>query len=404
MSNSFRARLAVAASFALLLGLIQVHAQSVPKAQPGWIADPKSGCKVWNPQPEPNESITWSGPCKDGIANGKGTLQWIEEGKPGSRYDGEMKGGKPNGHGIEVHANGNRYEGEFKDYQYNGHGIWTGAKGGRMEGQFVGGKFTGSGSITYDNGNSYQGGFKDGKRSGHGVFVIAKGGRMDGQWADDKFTGTGSIKYDNGDSYAGGFKDGKRQGHGVFTWSSNGARYEGDFMDDHLTGRGVETWPTGARYEGEFVDGLPNGIGSSQFPNGEVDNGIWANGCFSDGNRRAWIIPIGETKAGHCPSLVRWAAVAAGLWRDGNGTAHAATGFAVRSTESDANSAAVESCQNIGQNCSAIRSWSSGCGYITTGNTQGRVRWGSGATAQSAIDQCQDGGYSCKQPIGGCID
>lgn len=42
-----------------------------------WIAD-KRGCKVVNIAPQEGESITWSGECKNGIANGEGTLTWFE--------------------------------------------------------------------------------------------------------------------------------------------------------------------------------------------------------------------------------------------------------------------------------------------------------------------------------------
>ena len=38
-----------------------------------WITD-NHGCKVWDSLPSANESVSWSGPCKDGYADGKGTL------------------------------------------------------------------------------------------------------------------------------------------------------------------------------------------------------------------------------------------------------------------------------------------------------------------------------------------
>jgi hypothetical protein len=34
-----------------------------------WIAD-QNGCRVWNSNPGSEETVTWSGPCKDGYANG----------------------------------------------------------------------------------------------------------------------------------------------------------------------------------------------------------------------------------------------------------------------------------------------------------------------------------------------
>jgi hypothetical protein len=48
-------------------------------AEPNWITTDK-GCKVWNPYPKPNESVTWSGKCIDGKAHGYGVLQWYRDG------------------------------------------------------------------------------------------------------------------------------------------------------------------------------------------------------------------------------------------------------------------------------------------------------------------------------------
>jgi hypothetical protein len=98
-------------------------------AAPDWTADPRSGCRVANPHPQPNESITWSGGCQNGFAQGQGVLQWFENGGPAERYEGELRGGQMNGHGILATPNGGRYEGEFRDGMANGFGQWTGASG-----------------------------------------------------------------------------------------------------------------------------------------------------------------------------------------------------------------------------------------------------------------------------------
>ena len=45
-----------------------------------WIAD-SHGCKVANTFPRPGETITWSGKCKEGFADGDGVLQWFLDGK-----------------------------------------------------------------------------------------------------------------------------------------------------------------------------------------------------------------------------------------------------------------------------------------------------------------------------------
>lgn len=65
------------------------------KLKPGWITDPSNGCRVWNPNPKPKETITWSGVCpNDGQLTGKGVLQWYEDGKATDRQEGEYSDGK----------------------------------------------------------------------------------------------------------------------------------------------------------------------------------------------------------------------------------------------------------------------------------------------------------------------
>ena len=99
-----------------LLGIgIAVRAQGEGHAPAAWIADAKTGCKVWNPAPEPNEAVRWTGPCKEGYAEGSGTLLWTENGKPGDKFIGAYRHGKRNGHGVLTDADGNRVEGDWLD-------------------------------------------------------------------------------------------------------------------------------------------------------------------------------------------------------------------------------------------------------------------------------------------------
>ncbi len=67
-----------------------------------WAAD-QNGCKIWNAAPGPDETVTWSGSCKDGYASGKGTVQWFVRGKATSRDSGELREGMY--HGRTTHEN-----------------------------------------------------------------------------------------------------------------------------------------------------------------------------------------------------------------------------------------------------------------------------------------------------------
>jgi hypothetical protein len=102
----------IAATFC---GTLLLTAPARAQAPPGWITDKKTGCKVWNPSPQSNEAIEWSGPCKNGLADGEGTLQWTQNGKPSDRYVGEYHAGKRNGHGTVTFRNGRTIQGEWRD-------------------------------------------------------------------------------------------------------------------------------------------------------------------------------------------------------------------------------------------------------------------------------------------------
>ncbi len=85
------------------------------KARPDWITTTNQPCKVWNPEPQPDESVTWSGECKDGFATGKGVLNWTENGKPDLVFEGEYRNGKRNGRGVITTPDGDHFEGVWVD-------------------------------------------------------------------------------------------------------------------------------------------------------------------------------------------------------------------------------------------------------------------------------------------------
>jgi MORN repeat len=101
----------VAILFVATQAAAQTNDPTDKQAPPDWITTSNKPCKVWNPTPQPNESVTWSGACKDGFASGKGILFWTENGKPDVEYDGEYANGKRNGHGVMIFPDGKRIEG-----------------------------------------------------------------------------------------------------------------------------------------------------------------------------------------------------------------------------------------------------------------------------------------------------
>jgi hypothetical protein len=161
-----------------------------------WIADKNSNCQAWISLPDPAISMSWSGPCSQGKANGQGTLQWYKNGKPFYRYEGEYKDGKMNGKGILVSSeNSSHFEGEFKDdWPFNGKGLFIAT------------------NISY----SLEGEFKDGHFSGHCISIV-EGTRVEGECIDGEVNGTGSVIYHNGSRYEGDFKRGLYNGFGILS-------------------------------------------------------------------------------------------------------------------------------------------------------------------------------------------
>ena len=53
-------------------------------AHGAWVTDPKTGCKITNPNPKPNETITWTGECRNGLAQGLGAVIWYKDGVLGN--------------------------------------------------------------------------------------------------------------------------------------------------------------------------------------------------------------------------------------------------------------------------------------------------------------------------------
>jgi hypothetical protein len=165
----------------LTLVIVGLPAHAIVGTDPTWTAD-ANGCKVWNTHPQAGETVTWSGACKDGFADGPGILQW----QPGSRTEAPFVKGKPSGKGSSVSASGGRFEGTFVDGEPSGKGVYTWANGDRYEGDFV-----------------------DGKLTGKGIHISAAGARYEGEWLDDKRNGNGTQVFDDGSRYTGQWKDNK---------------------------------------------------------------------------------------------------------------------------------------------------------------------------------------------------
>ena len=127
----------LALMFLLLSALPAASPSQAQSPEPGWVADPKTGCRVWALRTGAGAAFTWTGACESGFASGRGVLNWAN----GSRYDGEMKQGRQDGQGVFVSPGGNRYEGAWRDGKPNGPGTMTRADGQTFRGSWTNGCF-----------------------------------------------------------------------------------------------------------------------------------------------------------------------------------------------------------------------------------------------------------------------
>jgi len=131
-----------------------------PSARAGaWVTDSKSGCQVWDPNPQLDETVNWSGSCVNGYAAGPGKAQWSKGNVLIETDEGEWRDGRQGGKGLQTWPTG-RYEGELANGEPNGRGILT-LKKLRYEGEFRDGKPNGAGTLAEGN-ETIQGAWKDG--------------------------------------------------------------------------------------------------------------------------------------------------------------------------------------------------------------------------------------------------
>ena len=132
-----------------------------PKCAPRWrdVAN-KPGCSVWVDCYVPNQTVTWSGTCSGGVADGHGTLE-----SSGGEGTGTFTNGKAHGRWVLRHASGHVEEGPFVDGKRHGRWVVPFADGTVGEGPFVDGEMLGRWVLRHANGTS-EGPLVDGKPHG----------------------------------------------------------------------------------------------------------------------------------------------------------------------------------------------------------------------------------------------
>jgi hypothetical protein len=152
-----------------------------------WLVDANSSCSLFDANAKAGDSVSWSGQCVDGLANGKGTALFTNGGKQFESFTGNFSKGVAQDGPVSV--------------------SWGG--GWHYDGDEVAGQFTGAGVLVNDAKDRFEGVWTDGKMNGHGTLIRANGERYEGEWRDDLPDGQGTLTRADGKTVKGIFHDGK---------------------------------------------------------------------------------------------------------------------------------------------------------------------------------------------------
>jgi hypothetical protein len=183
MSGIAKAALAAAL---LNCGLLSASAETSnnPGSNGQWLKD--GACALFSADAHPGDTVSWTGTCVDGFAEGLGTATFTHDGQAQSFTATFTHGVIPDGHVITRWGTGWSYDGDA-----------------------VGGRFNGPGILITDTSDRFEGRWTDGKLTGFGVLLRPNGERYAGDWKDDKPNGNGELRHADGTLLAGTFVDGK---------------------------------------------------------------------------------------------------------------------------------------------------------------------------------------------------
>ena len=129
------------------------------------------GCYVWDNYLITDQTVTWTGTCSGGRAQGEGTLKWVwEDGEKTSESTGSLTDGKRHGQWVLRFADGLVDEGPYVDGKRHGRWVARPADGGVWEGPYLEGNQHGQWVLRLADGGVQEGPFVEGKK--HGQWVV----------------------------------------------------------------------------------------------------------------------------------------------------------------------------------------------------------------------------------------
>lgn len=227
----------------------------------------RPGCYLWNPSPQENETVTWTGVCSNGLTQGGGRVEWYQSDELNEVWETRLQDGRRDGPYIGLNEDGETFaEGQFANGER--HGTWTFFRDGsynnivREEYSYVNGEGHGNWISIYEGRDDKlvrsEG---PGVQSEHYTRTFFYEGRNDKMvreevpYMNDKPHGTATWFYENGKLGGGPFVHGER--HGTFT------QYLGEY-------RIVTPYVNGERHGTETVyDPSGDVFGTTRYENGK---------------------------------------------------------------------------------------------------------------------------------------
>ena len=115
----------------LLLFIVYFFSSSVLAG--GAFQSSKNGCRIWNPDVQPNESVDFEGNCEKGYAQGVGIAKWFIGDRLTEVWEGNFSEGWLSGVAV-ISSKEGQYVGQYSQGEKNGQGRWFGADGNQYEG------------------------------------------------------------------------------------------------------------------------------------------------------------------------------------------------------------------------------------------------------------------------------
>ena len=319
-----------------------------PKGSECWMElTSHPACYVWNGYLNPGKTVTWTGECAGGLAQGTGTLKWVWQSDPKSRdgslspsraepkcagqpkgaacwmelanqpgcyvwndylaadetatWPGECSGGLAQGTGTLTWVWGRSKKhkredtGRLQDGKQQGQWIFLRNADGSTstrERFYVDGKYVGSTAEAEE----MEGRIVGGKLHGGWVMCFANGRADEGPYVKGKRHGEWSIQFADDDGKLSGtveegpYVDGEKRGQWVFRHLDGDIEerpYKSGKLHGQVTGRAVD----GKTWEVSFVNGKRDGLFINRFADGSVNN----EGPYVEGKKHGrWTESFGD--------------------------------------------------------------------------------------------------------------